>query len=133
MSATAFVRISRCLEVRKSFRKLSVNGRPLACIDFRILSNVHLPTSTGIPSNATRRAEREGREQSDPRNDQYTYILLEQATHKTICCLLYLPPIRGRTLPLDSSNPMNPQTKTASTGVIGRHSRERSSDRCFLL
>ena len=55
-ASTAFVRIVRCFGVKKSFRKLSVMGLPLAKMDLRILSNVHFPTSTGIPSNATRRA-----------------------------------------------------------------------------
>jgi hypothetical protein len=55
-ASTALVRIVRCFGVKKSFRKLSVMGLPLAKIDLRILSNVHFPTSTGIPSNATRRA-----------------------------------------------------------------------------
>ena len=53
---TAFVRIVRCFGVKKSFRKLSVMGLPLAKMDLRTLSNVHFPTSTGIPSNATKRA-----------------------------------------------------------------------------
>jgi len=55
-ASTALVRIVRCFGVKKSFRKLSVMGLPLAKIDLRMLSNVHFPTSTGIPSNATRRA-----------------------------------------------------------------------------
>lgn len=55
-ASTALVRIERCFGVKKSFRKLSVMGLPRAKIDLRTLSNVHLPTSTGIPSNATRRA-----------------------------------------------------------------------------
>lgn len=55
-ASTAFARIVRCFGVKKSLRKLKVIGLPLANIDFRILSKVHFPTSTGIPSNATRRA-----------------------------------------------------------------------------
>ncbi len=55
-ASTAFVRIARCFGVKKSFRKLSVMGLPLAKMDLRTLSNVHFPTSTGIPSNATKRA-----------------------------------------------------------------------------
>lgn len=53
---TALVRIVRCFGVKKSFLKLRVMGLPLAKIDLRILSNVHFPTSTGMPSKATKRA-----------------------------------------------------------------------------
>lgn len=55
-ASTALVRIVRCFGVKKSFLKLSVMGLPLAKIDLRILSKVHFPTSTGIPSKATKRA-----------------------------------------------------------------------------
>ena len=58
-ASTAFVRIVRCFGVKKSFRKLSVKGLPLAKMDLRMLSKDHFPTSTGIPSNAIRRAMRE--------------------------------------------------------------------------